>query len=379
MKIRITKKQAINEARSGDREAGIAVYGILKHITDAIKVANVSFNEDDVERLEEYLQDRFPKDDPSKSYSKQAIFLKNKIEKIANKKGLDFSESDYLKKLTHVVIFSKVDPSMSKDRFEIKLLDGGMSSTDKLGILELHIARSEGWDFNSKGNNFLFLNSRFKEELQDMIRHEFEHAKQNIKRTSKSIYTKIQNMSAEEQIKTIESVLNSKTKDLEKQAFKVASNYEKDSYRVEYEELLSQTLDMYKDMLKVHGKTKAQDRALYYLNPIEVEGYVVGFVRKATLRADKMVRKLRSHYKYDKNKIKAKRSDFIKMVFKKTVDSYIESLDKANDKIYEMAMESGYSEEEMEKAWTAAADTSAMFKAKLLNYAKKRYGSLKDL
>ena len=136
---------------------------------------------------------------------------------------------------------------------------------------------------------------------------------------------------------------------------------------------------MYKDMLKIHGKTEAQNRALYYLNPIEVEAYVVGFVRKATLKADRLVRKLRSNYKYDKNKIKAKRSDFIKMIFKKIVDNYIESLNNANDDIYEMAMEEGYSDQEMEKAWNAASDASTLFKEKLIKYAKKRYGSLKDL
>jgi len=379
MKIKIIKKSNLNEARSGDREAGIIVYAILKYITDAIKVINLSFNEEEVEKKEKFLRNRFP--DVDDNYTKQAVLLKKKIEKTANAKGLELSKSDYLKKITHAVIFSKVDPSMSKDRFELKITGGGMSTNaeDQVQLLELQVARSEGWDFKSKGSNFLFLNSNFKEELQDTIRHEIEHAKQTLKRTSDSIYTKIQQLPAEEQIKTIENILNSKTKALEKQASKVASNYEKDSYRVEYEEILSQTLDLYKDMLKIHGKKEAQNRALYYLNPIEVEAYVIGFVRKATLKADRLVRKLRSQYKYDKNKIKTKRSDVIKKVFKKIVDSYIESLEKANDAIYEMAVDEGYSDEEMSKAWNAAKDASDMFKQKLINYAKKRYGSLKDL
>lgn len=407
MKIKIIKKSNLNEARSGDREAGVIVKGVIDFLAFMIKAQHKQI----ISR-----KDKVPDGDPAGEltadnfgpsfYSEKNfnIFMNMSIPK-------DLKNSKYLKLIKNYKLTFKQLSGGNKDKFVLESTGAGWMPDRQ--TLKIDFEHTIGWDKtsevdaknrsrihtvvrkNSVNYNLSVLNN-IKTTLQENIRHELEHVLQDTKGSgfSKTLdrYDKI--IKEKDPSKRLEMIIKEKdpTKKLEmlnsttKSIGKKITDFfydlitkkeeekpvEKESYKQEYDKILKESVEDFKKLLKGYfASTEAQKYILYYLQPIEVEAYAVGFTRKATLLADKELASLRKSGK------KVNRKDLIKKHFSSRLNEYIKIMTDYNDDLFIKLANLGLDDVDLEESWAIASDLINKFENNIRNYVNKRYGFLK--
>tara|TARA_A100001515_G_scaffold134642_1_gene124925 strand:+ start:1291 stop:2436 length:1146 start_codon:yes stop_codon:yes gene_type:complete len=381
MKIKIIKKLKLNEARSGDREAGVIVKSVIDFLALMIKAQHKEI----ISR-----KDQVPDGDPGGEltaenfgpsfYSEKNFnnFMKRRLKKLKNSK--------YLKLIKNYKLTFKELSGGNKNKFVLKSPGAGWMPGKQ--TLKIDFEHTIGWDKTSekqiKGsdnkrsvNNNLGVLNKIKITLQENVRHEIEHSLQNIKGSgfdkTIDLYDKI--IKEKDPSKRLK-MLNNTTKSIGKKItdffYNLVTKKEKESYKEQYDKILKESVEDFKKLLKAYSaSTEAQKYVLYYLQPVEIEAYAVGFTRKATLLADKELVILRKSGK------KVNRKDLIKKHFSSRLDDYINMMNDHNDDLFMKLANLGIDEVNLEESWTTASNLISKFESNIINYVDKRYGFLK--
>ena len=143
-----------------------------------------------------------------------------------------------------------------------------------------------------------------------------------------------------------------------------------DKYQQEYKKVLEASLKQFSDLLSAYSESKeARKFVLYYLQPIEIEAYAVGFMRGAKLQAEEEVRKSRG---------RLNKRELIKKYFNERVAKYKQMLTDFNTDLFRSSFTNKKKLVDIATSNSAALDLIDKFESELKKYATSRYASLNE-